>query len=169
MVFENGVSKYTLYESLGLPIKVFQRKLMWESESVTYPLTDWLAAGDIISTHSLDYGYENSGRCVVAGKEEGGSFINCCSTTTAYKYWAHHIDLIYNDSRQLEWLEMLPNPKIQKKYKQWKRGMREPAGAPLSTFSLLIKSTNIILGLLFALIKPGGEAPFMGEICLVSS
>ena len=31
---------------------------------------------------------------------------------------------------------------------QWKREMREPAGAPLSTFSLLIKSTNILLGFL---------------------
>ena len=59
-------------------------------------------------------------------------------------------------------------PKNTEKIQTMEREMREPAGAPLSTFSLLIKSTNIILGLLFALIKPGGEAPFMGEICLVS-
>ena len=36
-----------------------------------------------------------------AGEEEGG--ILCGSPTPADKYRAHHIDSIYNDSRQLEW------------------------------------------------------------------
>ena len=39
-----------------------------------------------------------------AGEEEGG--ILCGSPTPADKYRAHHIDSIYNDSRQLEWVDL---------------------------------------------------------------
>ena len=58
----------------------------------------------ITSARSLDYIYEDSGRCV-AGEEEGGSV--CAPPLILMLHLlhsAHHIDSIYNDSGHLEWV-----------------------------------------------------------------